>query len=218
MKKILITTFALAILAGCSTQMEEPQTSDIDGIPPIEIDDDMESSENEAETESEMQEQDGPVMEGFSDEDAEWATVKSAVQTENPAANISNFYMPELNGKIYASATANEEFDDFSGAESMTLMIYSYDTETQKVEKIHESEQDTYFRMAGTNGEALLFASLINQDYSPAPCTQVWNNPSTPLYMLNLESPEKMESYQAPKTLLERADTQQSECTENFRK
>ena len=78
----------MAILAGCSTQMEEPQTSDMDGIPPIEIDDDMESSENEAETEPEMQEQDGLVMEGYSDEDAEWATVKSAVQTENPAAKI----------------------------------------------------------------------------------------------------------------------------------
>ncbi len=210
MKKLLILISSVALLAGCQSQPAPPVTSDMDQVPPMTTTTD--------ETDSvETQGQNNPVIGGYSDEDAEWETVESAILAESPNATISSFYMPEIMGKIYASAVTNIEFDQFSETELSTLTVYEYNLVSQNLSKIYEQDQEEYISLAGSDGVNLLFKGVVSVDYSPGLCAQIWNSTTASYYKLNLEDPSKLEDYQVGQTLIERANKMQADCKASAR-
>lgn len=212
MKKVSLIVIFTVIFTGCSSVNTnsnseinltvEPELSEMT-LTPID--------EDQAEL-IDSQGQDSPIIEGHTFDDPEWEAVKAAIIEVSPEAYISSFYMPELDGKIYASAVTNVEFDPIAEVELSTLTVYSYDQDSQEITEIYQRDQDNYIGLAGLDGENLLFTGLISMDYSPGPCVQIWNNQYATFYKLNLENPNQLESYEVLDSLIEMSDQRELEC------
>lgn len=211
MKKISLLVL-LILLTGCSTtQQIEEVTSD----PMLSESEPVMISEEEPDliNDSLSYVPEDYMVESYDYEDPEWEIVQSAVTSQNTSINSLNaFYLPVVDGLIYASATSDYDYNTMTQSGTQILHVFSYNPEAEELIEVYQSEVDMDVRVIASNGsDLILLESPI--DFSPHWCTSLWAQGEAFAYKsLNIVNPVSLESYQVSQSLYEQGEKEFEDC------
>jgi hypothetical protein len=152
------------------------------------------------------------IEQGLWSDSPQFEIYTSAVKSRTGEA-VESFYLPKspLNEDVVfvsTSAGTTGTFEDYSI--KSTNKIYSYNTKTGELSKLHEEQETRLLRTMGIEGTKLI-VMYDGIDNSPGPCFSVWANWKDFGY-LEVANPNSLRPYTVPDYQVQKGRDEQKKC------
>ena len=156
---------------------------------------------------------------GLSPGDEGWSTVKDKVESQTGEV-VQSTHFPLSNTEAdHVYLTTSGGYTGMYPEGKQVNNVYKYQLDSEVLELVYDEEENRSLMTLGMRGaDLILVGSPI--DYSPGPCTNLWQaggNEFPVVHLsLNIDAPETLDEYVLPTDLIEMGLEQQVSCEENF--